>query len=61
MFQVANAGGGEALVLDTVGRGLQPSYGKRVALHEAGHFLIAYLLGVLPKVYTLSSLDAFLK
>ncbi|XP_024961564.1 uncharacterized protein LOC112502002 isoform X2 [Cynara cardunculus var. scolymus] len=27
--------------------------------HEAGHFLIAYLLGILPKGYTLSSLEAF--
>ncbi|XP_077240596.1 stress regulated protein isoform X2 [Tasmannia lanceolata] len=30
-------------------------------LHEAGHFLIAYLLGVLPKGYTLSSLEALRK
>lgn len=29
--------------------------------HEAGHFLIAYLLGILPKGYTLSSLEAFRK
>ncbi|CAH9073559.1 unnamed protein product [Cuscuta epithymum] len=29
--------------------------------HEAGHFLIAYLLGVLPKGYTLTSLEAFKK
>ena len=29
------------------------------ALHESGHFLVAYLLGFLPKAYTLSSLDAF--
>lgn len=29
--------------------------------HEAGHFLIAYLLGVLPRGYTLSSLEAFVK
>lgn len=29
--------------------------------HEAGHFLIAYLLGILPKGYTLTSLDAFKK
>lgn len=29
--------------------------------HEAGHFLIAYLLGVLPKGYTLSSLEALIK
>ncbi|RYR02313.1 hypothetical protein Ahy_B06g081125 isoform B [Arachis hypogaea] len=29
--------------------------------HEAGHFLVAYLVGILPKGYTLSSLDAFKK
>lgn len=27
--------------------------------HEAGHFLVAYLMGFMPKSYTLSSLDAF--
>ncbi|KAI8475990.1 MAG: hypothetical protein J3K34DRAFT_4351 [Monoraphidium minutum] len=59
--QVANGGGGEALVVDTLGRLLDPKYGKRVALHEAGHLLIAYLLGVMPKAYTLSSLDAFMR
>lgn len=32
-----------------------------VIQHEAGHFLIAYLLGVLPKGYTLSSLKALIK
>ena len=57
--QIANAGGIEALVIDTVARVISPTYQKRVALHEAGHFLIAYLLGLLPKGYTLSSWDAF--
>lgn len=29
--------------------------------HEAGHFLIAYLVGILPRGYTNSSLDALQK
>lgn len=59
MSKVVNQGGGEALVVDTLGRILQPSYGRRVALHESGHFLVAYLIGILPRAYTLSSLDTF--
>nr|GLL37247.1 uncharacterized protein LOC109180941 [Ipomoea trifida] len=31
------------------------------AAHEAGHFLIAYLLGILPRGYTLTSLEALKK
>jgi len=57
--QIANAGGIEALIVDGAGRIISPTYGRRVALHEAGHFLIAYLLGLLPKDYHLSSWDAF--
>ncbi|KAG1679998.1 hypothetical protein FOA52_007062 [Chlamydomonas sp. UWO 241] len=59
--QVANQGGGESLIVDTIGRQLLPTYRSRVALHEAGHFLVAYLVGVLPRSYTLSSLDAFVR
>lgn len=58
-LQIANGGGLEAMALDTAGRVINRSYGERVALHESGHFLIAYLLGWLPRAYTLSSLDAF--
>jgi hypothetical protein len=57
--QVASAGGLEALAVDSAGRLLSPTYARRVALHESGHFLIAYLLGFLPKGYSLSSWDAF--
>ncbi|KAL0052535.1 hypothetical protein WJX82_003532 [Trebouxia sp. C0006] len=56
--QVGNNGGIEGLVVDTAGRYLNKTYAQRIALHEAGHFLIAYLVGLLPKVYTLSTLDA---
>ncbi|KXZ55411.1 hypothetical protein GPECTOR_3g62 [Gonium pectorale] len=59
--QVANGGGGEALLVDSLGRLLRPSYAARVAYHEAGHLLVAYLVGLLPRAYTLSSLDAFLR
>lgn len=59
--QVANAGGVEALLIDTAVRVVEPKFARRVAEHEAGHFLIAYLVGILPKNYTLSSLDVFRK
>ena len=58
VLQVGNNGGIEGLVVDTAGRYLNKTYAQRIALHEAGHFLIAYLVGLLPKVYTLSTLDA---
>lgn len=56
---VGNGGGVEALAIDALGRALHPSYARRVALHEAGHFLVAYLLGLLPAGYALSSWDAY--
>lgn len=59
--QVANQGFGALLILDTIGRIIDGDYAKRVAHHEAGHFLVAYLVGVLPKAYTLSAWDAFSK
>ena len=57
--QVGNNGAWNSLVVDTLGRLLNASYAIRVARHEAGHFLTAYLCGVLPRAYTLTSLDAF--
>ena len=57
-LQVGNNGGIEGLIVDTAGRYISSSYAQRISLHEAGHFLIAYLIGLLPKVYTLSTLDA---
>ncbi|GJU61240.1 stress regulated protein [Tanacetum coccineum] len=59
IFIVAFAGGVSNLVLDTIGHTISQKYHNRVIEHEAGHFLIAYLLGILPKGYTLSSLEAF--
>lgn len=59
--QVGAGGGVEALLVDTAGRAVNGSYARRVALHEAGHFLVAYLLGLLPRAYTLSSLDLFVR
>lgn len=60
-MQVVNRGGMEALILDAAAHTLNKAYGDRVAAHEAGHFLVAYLLGLLPKRYTVSALDAFQK
>ncbi|KAL5566180.1 hypothetical protein UlMin_029344 [Ulmus minor] len=54
-------GGLSSLVLDTIGHTFSHKYHNRVIQHEAGHFLIAYLVGILPKGYTLSSLDALQK
>ncbi len=57
--QIAFAGGVEALALDTLAQKTSPSYVSRLQLHEAAHFLVAYLVGIVPKGYTLSSLDAY--
>jgi len=57
--QIANGGFAALLILDTIGRVIDGGYAKRVAQHEAGHFLVAYLVGVLPKAYTLSAWEAF--
>lgn len=54
-------GGVGSLVLDTIGHTFSQKYHNRVIQHEAGHFLIAYLLGILPKGYTLTSLEALQK
>ncbi|RCV36507.1 hypothetical protein SETIT_7G324200v2 [Setaria italica] len=54
-------GGVRNLILDTIGHYLSQKYHNRVIQHEAGHFLIAYLLGVLPKGYTITSLDTLIK
>lgn len=56
---VGYGGAAWGLVLDSAARALDGGYGRRVAVHEAGHFLVAYLVGILPRGYTLSSLDAF--
>ncbi|KAG6646150.1 hypothetical protein CIPAW_08G174300 [Carya illinoinensis] len=54
-------GGVGSLVLDTIGHTFSQKYHNRVVQHEAGHFLIAYLVGILPKGYTLTSLEALKK
>ncbi|KAL6615195.1 hypothetical protein ACP70R_037465 [Stipagrostis hirtigluma subsp. patula] len=54
-------GGVRNLILDTIGHYISQKYHDRVIQHEAGHFLIAYLLGVLPKGYTITSLDTLIK
>ncbi|KAJ3679607.1 hypothetical protein LUZ60_017618 [Juncus effusus] len=54
-------GGVRNLLLDTIGHSISKKYRNRVIQHEAGHFLIAYLLGVLPKGYTITSLETLQK
>jgi hypothetical protein len=60
-WQIVSGGGAEGLILDTAGNLLSSRYRERVSQHEAGHFLVSYLLGVLPRAYTLSSLNALTK
>ncbi|KAJ0079714.1 hypothetical protein Patl1_22716 [Pistacia atlantica] len=60
-WNVSFNGGVGSLVLDTIGHTFSQKYHNRVIQHEAGHFLIAYLVGILPKGYTLSSLEALQK
>lgn len=57
--QIAFGGGVSALALDTVAQSTSKEYVTRLRRHEAAHFLTAYLIGILPKGYTLSSMDAF--
>ncbi|KAL2501217.1 hypothetical protein Fot_35065 [Forsythia ovata] len=59
--KVFSNGGVSFLVLDTIGHSISQKYHNRVVQHEAGHFLIAYLLGILPRGYTLTSLEALKK
>lgn len=59
--QARTGGGVEFLFLEFLASVFQPSYAKRVAFHEAGHFLIAYLVGLLPKSYTLTAYSYYQK
>lgn len=52
------SGAVEFLAIDSLANALLPAYRSRVAVHEAGHFLVAYLLGVLPRAYTLAAAEA---
>jgi len=58
---LSNNAGGNLLIVDTIGRTIFPKYKRRVAVHEAGHFLVSYLMGVLPVEYTLSALESYQK
>ncbi|MDJ0733203.1 MAG: ATP-dependent Zn protease [Nostocaceae cyanobacterium] len=51
-------GRGGNLFLDWIA-GFWPEYRKRIVHHEAGHFLVAYLLGVPVVGYTLSAWEAW--
>jgi hypothetical protein len=46
------------LVLDAIA-GTSPAYRQRIIQHEAGHFLVAYLLGIPITGYTLSAWESF--
>jgi hypothetical protein len=46
------------LILDAIA-GTSPAYRQRIVHHEAGHFLVAYLLGIPITGYTLSAWESF--
>ena len=53
-------GKGGTIVLDLVAR-FSPEYKERILHHEAGHFLVAHLLGITMNDYTLSAWEAWKK
>ncbi|PSB02286.1 ATP-dependent Zn protease [Merismopedia glauca] len=50
-------GRGVTLLLDTIAR-VSPEYRQRILHHEAGHFLVAHLLGIPITGYSLSAWEA---
>jgi hypothetical protein len=46
------------LILDSIA-GTKPAYRQRIIHHEAGHFLVAYLLGIPITGYTLTAWESF--
>jgi len=48
----------QSLIFDTLARVANGDYANRVTQAEAARFLVAYLIGVLPKGYSLSAVDA---
>jgi hypothetical protein len=53
-------GKGGTIVLDWLAR-FSPTYKERILHHEAGHFLVAHLLGISVTGYTLSAWEAWRK
>ncbi len=52
-------GKGATLFVDWVARRSSPEYRDRVAYHEAGHFLVAYLLDIPVTNYALTAWEAY--
>eukprot|EP00186_Timspurckia_oligopyrenoides_P001491 CAMPEP_0182445964 /NCGR_PEP_ID=MMETSP1172-20130603/3897_1 /TAXON_ID=708627 /ORGANISM="Timspurckia oligopyrenoides, Strain CCMP3278" /LENGTH=449 /DNA_ID=CAMNT_0024641811 /DNA_START=336 /DNA_END=1685 /DNA_ORIENTATION=+ len=47
------------MIFESVYRFINPQLSEKVLIHEAGHFLVAYLLGACVQGYVLSSFEAF--
>ena len=46
------------VTFETIYCKLNPNYGKKIIAHEAGHFLVAYLLGVPVRACVTKAKDA---
>jgi hypothetical protein len=55
---LVNSGAFQSLVAESIASSTNSEYDNRVVQHEAARFLVGYLIGVLPKAYSVSTSEA---